>query len=102
MSGRETMKCGYAIRGAIAAALIFGVFGSASTVRAQSDAARSYPNRAIHLIVGFAAGGGNDILARIIGQKMSEGLGQPVVIENKVGAGAIIATDYVAHAPADG
>ncbi len=65
-------------------------------------AAQNYPNKPIHIIVGFAAGGGNDILARIIGPKLSENLGQPVVIENKPGAAAIIATEYVARAPADG
>jgi tripartite-type tricarboxylate transporter receptor subunit TctC len=68
---------------------------------AQDDPAK-YPERAIHIIVGFAAGGGNDIIARIYGQKLSESLGQPVIIENKPGAGAILGTEYVAKAPADG
>jgi tripartite-type tricarboxylate transporter receptor subunit TctC len=61
-----------------------------------------YPNRAIHVIVGFTPGGGNDIIARIIGQKLSESLGQPVIIENKPGAGAMIATEYVSRAAPDG
>jgi tripartite-type tricarboxylate transporter receptor subunit TctC len=95
------MKSGYLARGVIAAALTFAFYGGISDAHAQADAAR-YPTKAIHLVVGFAAGGGNDILARIVGQKMSEGLGQPVVIENKPGAGAIIATEYVARSPADG
>lgn len=69
---------------------------------AQSDAAHNYPNKPIHVIVGFAAGGGNDIIARVVGQQMSTLLGQPIVIENKPGAGAILATEIVAHAPADG
>ncbi|MBR0687779.1 tripartite tricarboxylate transporter substrate binding protein [Bradyrhizobium manausense] len=61
-----------------------------------------YPNRAIHIVVGFTPGGGNDIIARIVGQKLSESLGQPVIIENKPGAGAILATEYVARAAPDG
>ncbi|HEV7408410.1 MAG TPA: tripartite tricarboxylate transporter substrate binding protein [Bradyrhizobium sp.] len=68
---------------------------------AQEDPAK-YPSRAIHIIVGFTAGGGNDIIARIIGQKLSESLGQPVVIENKPGGGSIVATEYVAKSAADG
>src|SRR5476649_361561 len=68
---------------------------------AQEDPAK-YPTRPIHIIVGFAAGGGNDIIARIFGQKLSEGFGQPVIVENKPGGGAIIATEFVAKAPPDG
>jgi tripartite-type tricarboxylate transporter receptor subunit TctC len=74
---------------------------TAERALAQEDPAK-YPSRAIHIIVGFAAGGGNDIIARIFGQKLSEGLGQPVVVENKPGGGAIVATEYVARAPPDG
>jgi tripartite-type tricarboxylate transporter receptor subunit TctC len=69
-------------------------------VAAQADAA--YPNRPVHIVVGFSPGGGNDILARLVGQKLSESLGQPVIIDNKPGAGGIIATDAVAKAVADG
>jgi len=68
---------------------------------AQQDPAK-YPTRPIHIIVGFAAGGGNDIIARIFGQKLSENLGQPVIVENKPGGGAIVATEYVAKSPPDG
>jgi len=75
---------------------------TAATLTAATSDAQTYPSKPIHIIVGFAAGGGNDILARIIGPKLSESLGQPVVIENKPGAAAIIATEYVARAPADG
>ncbi len=67
-----------------------------------ADEAASYPSRPIHIIVGFTAGGGNDLIARIFGQKLSERLGQPVIIENKPGGGAIVATEYVAHAEPDG
>ena len=62
----------------------------------------AYPARPIQLIVGYAAGGGTDLLARIIAAKMGEGLGQPVVIENKVGAQSIIAAQHVAKANPDG
>ena len=74
---------------------------TANLAFAQEDPAK-YPTRALHIIVGFAAGGGNDIIARIFGQKLSESLGQPVIVENKPGGGAIVATEFVAKAPADG
>ena len=61
-----------------------------------------YPTRPIRIVVGFGSGGGNDLLARLIGQKLAERLGQAVVVENKPGAGAIIATEYVARAVPDG
>lgn len=79
-------------------ALAAAAIASAS---AQEDPAK-YPTRAIHIIVGFTPGGGNDIIARIFGQKLSESLGQPVVIENKPGGGAIVATEYVAKSTPDG
>jgi tripartite-type tricarboxylate transporter receptor subunit TctC len=74
---------------------------AATSASAQEDAAK-YPTRAIHIVVGFTPGGGNDLIARIVGQKLSESLGQAVVIDNKPGGGAIVATEYVAKAPADG
>jgi tripartite-type tricarboxylate transporter receptor subunit TctC len=95
--GRTARRLGGAVAIAVSASML-----AVAPVSAQEDPAKSYPSKPIHIIVGFAAGGGNDILARIIGQKLTEGLGQPVVIENKPGAGAIIATEYVARAPADG
>jgi tripartite-type tricarboxylate transporter receptor subunit TctC len=61
-----------------------------------------YPTRPIRIVVGFTPGGGNDIIARVFGQKLSESLGQPVIIENKPGAGAILATEYVARSAPDG
>ena len=64
--------------------------------------AESYPTRPIHFIVGFPAGGPNDILARLIGQWLSERLGQPVIVENRPGASSNIATEAVVRAPADG
>jgi tripartite-type tricarboxylate transporter receptor subunit TctC len=64
--------------------------------------AQSYPSRPVHIIVGFAAGGGYDIVARLMGQWLSERLGQPFVIENRPGAGTNIATQAVVNAPPDG
>jgi tripartite-type tricarboxylate transporter receptor subunit TctC len=69
---------------------------------AQTDPAASYPSRPIRMIVGFAAGGGNDIFARLVGQKLSELLGQSVVIENRPAAGGRSSAEYVANQPADG
>jgi len=67
----------------------------------QDDPAR-FPNKTVRIIVGYGPGGGSDIVARLVNGKMSEGLGQPVVIENKPGAQSIIAAEYVAKAPPDG
>src|ERR1700681_814454 len=78
-----------------------GLLAIIAPASAQEDPSK-YPARAIHIIVGFAAGGGNDIIARIFGQKLSESLGQPVIIENKPGGGAIVATEYVAKSAPDG
>jgi tripartite-type tricarboxylate transporter receptor subunit TctC len=64
--------------------------------------AETYPSQPVRVIVGFAAGGPNDILARLIGQRLEKRLGHPFVIENRPGAGSNIATDAVVHAPADG
>jgi tripartite-type tricarboxylate transporter receptor subunit TctC len=74
----------------------------AGAAAAQGDSAGSFPTRPIHLIVGFAAGGGNDLFARLVGQKLSENIGQPVIVENKAGAGGRIAVEYVKSQPADG
>jgi tripartite-type tricarboxylate transporter receptor subunit TctC len=64
--------------------------------------AQDYPVRPITLVVPYAAGGGNDVMARVVAEKMSKSLGQQIVIENKGGAGGSIATRQVARAPADG
>ena len=64
--------------------------------------AETYPGRPVHIIVGFAAGGPNDISARLIGQWLSERLGQQFVVENRPGAGGNVATELVVRAPADG
>jgi tripartite-type tricarboxylate transporter receptor subunit TctC len=64
--------------------------------------AQTYPTRPVHIIVGFSAGGPTDILARLMGQWLSERLGQPFVIEDRPGAATNIAAEAVAHAPPDG
>jgi tripartite-type tricarboxylate transporter receptor subunit TctC len=64
--------------------------------------AQAYPTRSVRLIVGFAAGGGADIMARLIGQWLSERLGRSFIVENRSGAGTNIATETVVNAPADG
>ena len=82
-------------------AAIFGLAASAITsgsVYAQSG----YPNRPIKIVVAFAAGGPNDVMARILAERLQDQLGQPVIVDNKPGAGGTIGTELVAKAPADG
>jgi len=81
---------------------MFALIATALTSAFAQEDPSKYPMRAIHIIVGFTPGGGNDIIARVVGQKLSESLGQPVIIENKPGGGAIVATEYVAKSPPDG
>src|SRR5437660_12808197 len=64
--------------------------------------AQAYPSRPVRWIVGFAAGGGNDIVARLLGQWLSERLGQPFIVDNRPGGGANIATEAVVNAAPDG
>ena len=77
----------------LAAALVL----TGSAVRAQT-----YPSRQITLIIPFAAGGSNDLVGRAIGKKLTEAWGQPVIVENRAGAGGMIGTSAVAAAPPDG
>ena len=77
----------------LAAALVL----TGSAVRAQT-----YPSRQITLIIPFAAGGSNDLVGRAIGKKLTEAWGQPVIVENRAGAGGMIGTSVVAAAPPDG
>jgi len=88
------------LRAAVAPALAVLVMLAASLAPARADS--DFPNRPIRMIVGFAAGGGNDIFARLVGAKLSEILGQPVVIENRPGAGGRLSGEYVSNQPADG
>ena len=82
-----------------AAALLTGV---SSPAQAQTSLAQDYPNRAVTLVVPYPAGGGLDALARMLGQKLAERLGKPVVIENRTGAGTVIGAASVAKAAPDG
>jgi tripartite-type tricarboxylate transporter receptor subunit TctC len=69
---------------------------------AQAPAPATFPSRQVTLVVPFPAGGGPDLAARIIGEKLAPRLGQPVVVDNKPGAGALVGASFVAKAPADG
>ena len=76
--------------------------GAALPVVSRVARAQTYPSRPVRLIVAFAPGGPADISARVIGQWLSERLGQPFVIENRPGGGSNLATEAVVRAPADG
>ena len=69
---------------------------------AQAQSAAPYPNRPLRFIVPFTPGGSNDIFGRIIGQRLSEAMGQPVLIDNRPGAGGLLGAGLVAKAPPDG
>lgn len=83
------------VAGAVWLCLAAGLSGTAAL-------AQDYPTSPIKMVVTFAAGGSSDVLARAVGKAMSEGLGQPVVIENRPGAGGSIGTEAVARAQPDG
>ncbi len=81
----------------IYAALVFAAVLAAFAARADD-----YPSRPVRVVVGFSAGSGADITARVVGQRMGQILGQQLVVENKPGAGSSLAAEYVARAPKDG
>jgi tripartite-type tricarboxylate transporter receptor subunit TctC len=83
-------------------AIAIAVAGFCTTGQAQAQAADSYPSKPIHIVVTFTSGGAPDILARLIGEKLSATWGQSVIVENKPGAGGNIGADYVAKAAPDG
>src|SRR5437764_10141779 len=83
--------------GMLGLALVAGL--AASVACAQGG---KYPDHPIKILVGFAAGGGTDVAARIIAQKLTDALGQSVVVENRPGASGMIAAEAVAKSPADG
>jgi tripartite-type tricarboxylate transporter receptor subunit TctC len=74
----------------------------AAGLAAVPSQAEDYPTRPVRIIVGFPAGSGADITARVVGQRMGQILGQQIVVENKPGAGSSLAADFVARAPKDG
>jgi tripartite-type tricarboxylate transporter receptor subunit TctC len=84
--------------------LVFTAFTALALMAVTSvpGSAQEWPQRTIKLMVGFGPGGGTDIVGRIIAQGLQEKLGQPVVVENKAGAGGVIAADQVARADKDG
>jgi len=95
--GANTVKCLF--RALVALSVLFA---GADAVLSQGAWAEGWPNRPIRMIVPYTAGGYTDLMARLVGQKISEALGQPLVFENKPGANAIIGTDVVAKAAPDG
>ena len=78
------------------------LLAAALVLTSPAVSAQTYPSRQITLIVPFAAGGSNDVVGRAIGKKLSETWGQPVVVENRPGAGGMIGTSAVAAASPDG
>lgn len=74
----------------------------AASCASFGTSAQTYPAKPLRWVVGYPAGGGTDFLARTTGAQLSQQLGQPVVVDNRPGAGAIIASEYVARAPGDG
>lgn len=91
------MRIGRSFGAWLVAAL--GVWGA---LAAMPAVAQDYPSKPIRIVIPFAAGGGNDLFARLVGQRFSELVGQTVVIENKPGAGGRIAAEYVMNQPHDG
>src|SRR5437764_5697374 len=82
--------------------IIKAILIAALLVVSTASSAQSYPSKPIRIIVPYPAGGTSDILARTIGQRLSESLGQPVVVDNKPGANGNLGADLVAKAPPDG
>jgi tripartite-type tricarboxylate transporter receptor subunit TctC len=79
--------------------LILAVTGFA---QAQDEAAKGYPSKPVRIIVGLAAGGGTDLIARMMAPKLSEALGKPFLVENRPSIDAIVGAEYVAKSPPDG
>jgi len=90
------------LAGFSATALVAALIGGTPQPAAAQDAAKDYPTRPITLIVPYPAGGGVDLMGRLVGQKLSVALGQQVVIENRGGAGGMIGTRDAARSPPDG
>ena len=88
MNKREFMQCGLAL--------------SVASVTGPLAAQQRFPNRPIKFVVPFAAGGGGDVVARLLAQRLTERINNPVVVENRTGAGGNIGSDFVLKSPPDG
>lgn len=84
------------------AKLILGILLCATGLSPALVAAQPYPSRPVRIIVPYAPGGATDVVSRLIGQKMAEQFGQPVLVENKAGGSSNIGSEFVAKAPPDG
>jgi tripartite-type tricarboxylate transporter receptor subunit TctC len=78
------------------------VFALSALLFCMGAHAQPFPNKPIRILVGFAPGGNTDVVSRVIAVRMQDLLGQPVLVENKPGAGGVVATDFIAKAPPDG
>src|SRR5215470_11290351 len=94
--GDAISESGGAMRKLVLATLL-ALLSASAQCKAQ-DAARDYPNRAIHIVVPFPAGGPADVTARIVAQRMNEDWGQPVIIDNRPGGNTVIGAQAVAKA----
>lgn len=80
--------------------LLIGLFALGAAM--GGECAEPFPSRPVHIVIGFPAGGGIDLVARILAPRLAQALGQPVVVDNKPGANGVIATQFVATSPPDG
>ncbi len=81
---------------------ILGGLAAAALLPGLSHAQAAWPSKAIRIVVPYAPGGGNDIMARVVAEKLAPALGQPVLVENRAGAAAVVGTEYVSNATPDG
>src|SRR5262245_7060175 len=86
----------------LAAPLITAFLACAACLAAPASAQGNFPNRPVRMMIPFAPGGGSDVLARILGPRLSERLGQPVVIDNRPAAAGVVGADLVAKSAPDG
>ena len=93
------MAHGLAGQGRMLAVAAAAAFGAETPAQAQEA---NFPNKPIRIIVPFTPGGGNDLMARLIGQKLGDRFGRPNIVDNRPGAGGVVGSDYAARQPADG